>query len=201
MKNSIWLVLFLVLIAVVLMAAGKKGKQKRDTATEKEQQNSGERLHEPEEMQRDLRAKRPLTAREETMFFRMREAFPQHIVLAQVAFSALLDTRQRSTRGTFSQKVTDFVLCDLRLNVLAIIELDDSSHRNREEQDAKREALLTDVGYRVMRYERIPEIEKLRDDFNPIMLAPAGRGSSECRTAPQQGHRRDEHASRSRRAG
>lgn len=148
-KSLIWLGLLLALIAVAAIAMKGKGKPKNEKG------------------ERDLRPKRPLTDYEEKMFFRLRETFPQHIVLAQVAFSALLDTRQRSTRATFSQKVTDFVLCDRGLNVVAVIELDDSSHRNREEQDAKREELLTAAGYRVIRYGRIPEAAKLLEDFSP----------------------------------
>lgn len=151
MKSLIWLGLLLVLIVVAVIAMKGKGKPKN------------------EKRERDLRPKRPLTEYEEKMFFRLRETFPQHIVLAQVAFSALLNTPQRSTRATFSQKVTDFVLCDRGLNVVAVIELDDSSHRNREEQDAKREELLTAAGYRVIRYGRIPEAAKLLEDFRPAL--------------------------------
>lgn len=151
MKNLIWLGLLLALIVVAAIAMKGKEKPKNEKA------------------ERDLRPRRPLTEYEEKMFFRLRETFPQHIVLAQVAFSALLDTKQRSTRGTFSQKVTDFVLCDRGLNVVAVIELDDSSHKNREEQDAKREELLTAAGYRVIRYGRIPEAAKLLEDFSPAL--------------------------------
>lgn len=151
MKNLIWLGLLLALIAVAAIAMKGKEKPKNEKA------------------ERDLRPRRPLTEYEEKMFFRLRETFPQHIVLAQVAFSALLDTKQRSTRATFSQKVTDFVLCDRGLNVVAVIELDDSSHKNREEQDAKREELLTAAGYRVIRYGRIPEAAKLLEDFSPAL--------------------------------
>ncbi len=150
-KNLIWLGLLLALIAVAAIAMKGKEKPKNEKA------------------ERDLRPRRPLTEYEEKMFFRLRETFPQHIVLAQVAFSALPDTKQRSTRATFSQKVTDFVLCDRGLNVVAVIELDDSSHKNREEQDAKREELLTAAGYRVIRYGRIPEAAKLLEDFSPAL--------------------------------
>lgn len=147
MQNLIWVIVLLVVVLGV--AAAMKGKEKPKAGT----------------APRDLRSRRPLTEHEEKMFFRLRETFPLHVVLAQVAFSALLDTKQRPTRGTFSQKVADFVLCDRGMNVLAVIELDDSSHKNRAQQDSARDELLTSAGYRVIRYPRIPDEAKLLDDF------------------------------------
>lgn len=110
----------------------------------------------------------PLTKREQPMYFRLIEAFPDHIVLAQVAFSALLDSKSPAIRNTFDRKVADFVVCSKGFTVLAVIELDDSTHDGRELQDAARAALLTEAGYRVLRYRTVPDASKLQADLAEV---------------------------------
>lgn len=112
-----------------------------------------------------IKAKSPVTKNEQPMFFRLVESFPNDIVLAQVAFSALLQTKDRTTRNRFDRKVTDFVICTKAFKVRAIIELDDLSHNGREEQDKNRISLLTDAGYKVLRYKQVPNIETLQKDL------------------------------------
>lgn len=106
----------------------------------------------------------PVTENEQAMYFRLVQAFPSGVVLAQVAFSALIQSKDRATRSTFDRKRADFVICTKAFQVAAVIELDDSSHKGREAQDAKRDSLLQSAGYRVLRYKTIPDIEKLRID-------------------------------------
>lgn len=103
------------------------------------------------------RAKQPLTEHEQQMFFRLTGALPEHVVLAQVSFSSLLTAKGRTTRNTFDRKTADFVICTKAFEVVAIIELDDSSHNGREAADMKREMLLTDAGYKMLRYKHIPD--------------------------------------------
>jgi len=112
----------------------------------------------------EITACMPVTENEQAMYFRLVQAFPSGVVLAQVAFSALIQAKDRATRSTFDRKRADFVICTKAFQVAAIIELDDSSHRGREAQDAKRDDLLIKAGYRVLRYRAIPDIEKLRID-------------------------------------
>lgn len=110
-------------------------------------------------------AKRVITPFEQKMFFRLNEAFPQHHVLAQVAFSALIDCDQFKLRSKFNRKVTDFVLLDKQLEVIAIIELDDPSHLGKEHIDAQRDEMLEQAGYQVYRYTDIPSCRDLRKDI------------------------------------
>ena len=44
----------------------------------------------------DIRAKKLLTEREQPMFFRLQQAFPNEVVLTQVAFSALLTAKDHA---------------------------------------------------------------------------------------------------------
>lgn len=117
----------------------------------------------------------PLTEAEQAMFNRLSEALPDRVILAQVAFSALLDTKDRPTRATFDRKRADFVVCSKAFQVLAVVELDDASHKGRAQEDAKREQMLTGCGYRVLRYKRVPDIEQVRSDFlpQPLLQKPA----------------------------
>ena len=118
------------------------------------------------------KAKLVLTKHEQAMYWRLRETFPEAVVLAQVAFSSLI-TSAREHRNRYSQKTADFVLLERSMRVIAVIELDDSSHKGREHADAKRAALLETAGYRVVRFPRIPDIEALRAAIQPpIPTAP-----------------------------
>jgi len=109
--------------------------------------------------------KRVITAFESKMFTRLKEAFPHHHVLAQVAFSALITHDNFKIRSKFNRKVTDFVIMDREYNVFAIIELDDSSHIGKEKEDAERDAMLIAAGYTVVRYTEIPSIRQLQRDL------------------------------------
>lgn len=117
--------------------------------------------HLPKSVRAPERRSPPLTKNEQPMFFRLRDTFPDHVVLAQVAFSALLTSRDRATRNTFDRKVADFVLCTKAFEVVAVIELDDSSHRSKSNADRSRDALLTRAGYRVLRFPRTPDADAL----------------------------------------
>ena len=99
------------------------------------------------------------------MFARLNEAFPAQHILTQVAFSALVTSDQYKIRAKFNRKVTDFVVVNPDMQVLAIIELDDPSHIGKEQQDAERDLMLTQAGYRVFRYTDIPTIRKLKQDI------------------------------------
>ena len=113
---------------------------------------------------RDLRIKKPLSPREQAMYFRLVEAVAPYecVVLSQVSFSALIDTDDPGTRNAFCRKYTDFVVCNTEFDVLVVVELDDASHRGREQEDAARESLLTEAGHRVIRFDDVPDVEELR---------------------------------------
>lgn len=144
--TTVWLGLAMILLlAMAVIAINARKRSRRATG--------------------ELRARHPLTDREQSMYFRLAQTFPEHVVLAQVAFSALLDTHDRPTRSTFDRKVADFVLCSKGFSPIAVIELDDHSHRNKERADAKRDAILQRAGYRVVRFKQIPDGPELLSAF------------------------------------
>lgn len=113
--------------------------------------------------------RRPLTAFEQQMFAALTAALPECVVLAQVAFSALITTEQRSQRNRFDRKVADFVICSRQLTPFAIIELDDPSHRGREAADAQRDTMLRYAGYHTLRYQGIPPADRIRRDIEALL--------------------------------
>jgi very-short-patch-repair endonuclease len=115
--------------------------------------------------QEKFSARPVMTAFESRMFTRLKEAFPHDHLLAQVAFSALITHDHINMRNQFNRKVTDFVLLDRKYHVIAIIELDDPSHIGKEQEDAKRDAMLIAAGYTVIRYTEIPTIRQLQRDL------------------------------------
>ena len=69
-------------------------------------------------------------------------------------------------RALFNRKVTDFVILNADMHVIAIIELDDHSHIGKEQEDAERDAMFHEAGYRVVRYTEIPSIRQLQSDLS-----------------------------------
>lgn len=106
-----------------------------------------------------------MTEHEKKMFKELNKAIPEYYIFPQVSFSAILWTKGQATRNRFSRKIADFVITDTSFNILAIIELDDKSHDNKVEQDAERDAMLVEAGYKVLRYRYMPNTQKLRDDI------------------------------------
>lgn len=150
MLTVIMIVIVLLIIAGV--AAAKLGNK---------QENTGKKS--------TILAKVPVTKNEQPMYFRLCEAFPDYVILAQVAFSSVLKTSDRAARNSFDRKVADFMICTKAFEVIAFVELDDSSHHGQEIADAKRDSLLTGAGYKVFRYKRVPNVETLIDHITPSL--------------------------------
>ncbi len=111
-----------------------------------------------------------LTRREQGMFAVLVEALPEYAILAQISFGALLNAKTRAARNRFDRKIADFAICNKKTaEVLALIELDDSSHRGKEAQDAARDDMLNRAGYTVLRYARVPSAAEVRADMKKVL--------------------------------
>lgn len=121
-----------------------------------------------------------LTANEIEFFNRLTQALPNHYVFPQVSLGALLQPnvsgkdkkKFHSIRGTFAQKISDFVICTKDIKVIAIVELDDRTHN--AEKDAKRDAMIEQAGYRVIRWnsKAKPSLDEIRQRIE-IPAVPA----------------------------
>ena len=105
-----------------------------------------------------LAARNLLTDREQSLYQRLLSLYPHHKIFVQVALSQLIEVdrnhpERRSIRARYKQLVADFVLCRCDLSVVAVIELDDSSHESpvRQGADARKNKALADAGIRLVR--------------------------------------------------
>jgi hypothetical protein len=107
------------------------------------------------------RPRAPLTAWEQELHRRLREACPGMIVLAQVALTSLV-ALPRKDRRRVGHKVVDFVVLGPDYDVRVAIDLDEGSEALRHALGEPVRELLELAGYRVLELNRIPEVAELR---------------------------------------
>jgi hypothetical protein len=94
--------------------------------------------------------KKVLSPVEQQLYQRLTHAFPDHIVLAQVAFSQLVGVKKgenfTAIWNRYNRLTADFVLCTKDFTIAAVLELDDRSHDNPARLDAdRRKAAICDA--------------------------------------------------------
>lgn len=102
--------------------------------------------------------KRPalLTKREQLFFSVLSEALPNHRVYAQVALNQVVRAPGKDgykAMNFVGAKSLDFVVCDSSFQIVAAIELDDSTHDNdfRQQRDNRKDAILERAGIKLIR--------------------------------------------------
>ncbi len=118
-------------------------------------------------------AKKPLSRAEQILYFRLTKALPEHIILAQVQLSRLLDVKKGNNFQAWSNRINrmsvDFVVCNKDSSILAVIELDDATHQREDRQaaDAKKDKALASANVRVVRWEAkaIPDAATIQSTF------------------------------------
>lgn len=102
-------------------------------------------------------ARELMTENEAEFFGRLVVALPDHYIFPQVAMTALIEAASRdkklahSDRLRIAQQRADYVVCDRRCNVVAVVELDDRTHSRSK--DKIRDARLQQAGIRTVRFE------------------------------------------------
>ena len=148
--SSLWIVVVGIALLLAVIVLGKLAGEKSGSAS-------------------DYKAKPLLTENEKEFYQRLKRALPDHEVFPQVAMGAVLapsvdrsNRRYHQIRGTFSQKIIDFLICDASLKVVAVIELDDRTHNAA--RDEKRDAMLHCANYRVVRWhsKKKPSEDEIR---------------------------------------
>jgi hypothetical protein len=117
-----------------------------------------------------VKARLPVSPVEQQLYRRLVDAFPQCIVLSQVAVSQLVTVipgpGRQATFNRIARLVTDFVLCTAEFAVIHVIELDDSSHAaaHRQNADRNKSEALTAAGYSLVRFQvsRLPTVAELQ---------------------------------------
>lgn len=123
-------------------------------------------------------AKRPLSHVEQILYYRLIQALPQHMVLAQVSLSRLLGVQRGHPHLTWFNRINcmsaDFVVCGKDASVVAVIELDDASHRldERIKADAKKDKALASAGISVVRWpvKPMPDVAAIQATLHPLFV-------------------------------
>jgi hypothetical protein len=114
-------------------------------------------------------SKKPMSDVEQVAYWRLKEACgADKVVLSQVAFSSFIKTkgRDKAARSGYArarQKVADFVICNKDFSIIAIVEVDDSTHS--AEKDKARDAITESAGIPTFRIEakKLPSAEELKE--------------------------------------
>lgn len=134
--------------------------------------------------------KKPLTAPEQEMYRRLKQAMPECVVLAQVSLSSLVGVKEgedwRRWFNRISQKSVDFVLClPHDFTVVAVIELDDLSHTrpDRVRADTTKDVALRIAGHPILRFKRhtMPTVEQIR-----LRIAGKPEATAQTGSTPDQ---------------
>lgn len=114
---------------------------------------------------------RPMTEREQVLYWRLRKVLPDEIVLAQVAISRFIRVRKghnaRSWLNRIDGMTVDFLVCLPDGTIVAAIELDDPTHGApiRILRDDKKTRALESAGIKLLRYASVPDEAQLRKAF------------------------------------
>jgi very-short-patch-repair endonuclease len=106
-----------------------------------------------------FQVRKPLSNAEQMLYFRLRKALPDHIVLVHVHLSRILSVKKGSNFVAWNNRISrlsgDFVVCTKDGSIAAVIEVDDSSHHTeaRRIADAKKERALRAAGVRLLRWQ------------------------------------------------
>ena len=117
----------------------------------------------------EISPKRVMTVNEIHLYEKLKELLPNYTVFSQVSFSAFLSSKDYATRATFNRKMADFVILDQNYYIACLIELDDNSHRNREDQDRQRDEMCAKAGYKVIRFPSQPNVEQIKEKLDFLM--------------------------------
>ena len=120
-------------------------------------------------------AKKPLTQSEQILYFRLLNALPEHIVLAQVQLSRLLGVKKGNNFQSWNNRINrmsaDFVVCSKDSSIVAVIELDDASHEreDRKAADAKKNQALNSAGIPILRWQAkmLPDESTIKTSIPP----------------------------------
>jgi len=119
-----------------------------------------------------------MTDNEMEFFGRLVAALPEHYIFPQVAMPALLDPvagdrkQAHVDRLRIAQQRIDYVVCNRRCEIVAVVELDDRTHV--QARDEVRDGRLAQCGYRTVRFQsrQKPHAAAIRAAILP-QVAPA----------------------------
>lgn len=133
-----FLIIFAIVVFFVLKLKTKSGKDDKDWP---------------------FYSKKLLSQPEQILYFRLTNALPDYIVLAQVQLSRFLGVKKGNNIQAWYNRINrmsaDFLVCNKDSSIIAAIELDDSSHQKSSRQiaDAKKDKAIGSAGIPIIRWQ------------------------------------------------
>jgi len=123
--------------------------------------------------------KRPMGAAEQVLYFRLINALPDHIVLAQINIARILNVKPSEDFHEWNNRINrlsfDFVVCNKDFSVVAAIELDDASqnHFYQQDADAKKNKACKDAELRLIRWhvKLLPDEAAIQAAFSEPLIS------------------------------
>jgi very-short-patch-repair endonuclease len=159
------LIVLAILIIVILLIVGKAARASKGNAIKSY----------------EYFKKTPLTENEQTMYWRLIRALPDHVILTQVGLSRCVGTKTQPAFNTIAKKSVDFVVCNKASQIIAAIEIDDKSHSNKSRQkaDETKDKALKAAGIEILRWPAnpLPNEDEIRARFAALELVAIVNGS------------------------
>lgn len=147
-------------VLFILIAIGEKNRQIIKTRF-----RFTKRLLEPLKVKKS----NPLTPREQDFFKLAKDVWADHIVLAQVDIKRILNPLEEKDRWKYMDEIQalsiDFVILTKNYDLLACLELDDSSHDTEKARvnDEKKNKYLSQAKIPLVRFRTMPNKAQLMD--------------------------------------
>lgn len=112
-----------------------------------------------------LKQRAIFSPQQQLTYMRLKGLLPEQNILAQVSFDALLTTKYSRTRYKYRSMVADFVVLDREHHIVAVIALTEGQALKRMQHAYYEDDLLKMAGYKVLRYQHVPDLLELKHDF------------------------------------
>ena len=130
-------------------------------------------------------AKKLLSAPEQVLYGRLVDALPDHVVMVQVGLSRVLGIEKGVNHQEWFNRINrmslDFVVCRKDFSVIAVVELDDSSHDkpDRVRADQKKDKTLMDAGVKIVRWnvKSMPDVQTIAEAFLSDRIATSAKAA------------------------
>ena len=122
------------------------------------------------------RRRQLMTENEREFFDRLRTGLPDHLIFPQVAMSAIIEAssadqkKAHSDRLRIAQQRVDFLIVNMRGDIVVVVELDDRTHS--AEKDRVRDERLLRAGVKTVRFQsrNKPTPDAIRAAIFPLPL-------------------------------
>ena len=163
-----WWIFAIILLVFILFIKKSEKKETENKVANKEyteQQKESNNSASTESYSGKYKSKKMLTKNEWSAYMVMKKITDAHelVICPKVRLIDIVEPKpcneEYTLRAKVIQKHVDFVICNKNLQIIGIVELDDSSHdtTKRKERDKFVDEILTDVGYIVIHTRYINE--------------------------------------------